>query len=135
VNDGNGPPPLPPGLNWPKVAIVQPVNRDEDDQVMRAWNGVLFDKWVRFKHLLTTGLSAHGEALIARRPPQPGWRVLDLGCGFGDLSQQLAAKVGDGGEVVGVDVAQTSSTLRGTTRVRPGSATSVSFAQTSKSMT
>jgi SAM-dependent methyltransferase len=86
---------------------VQPLRHDdEDDQVMRAWNGVLFDKWVRFKHLLTTGLSAHGEALIARRPPQPGWRVLDLGCGFGDLSRQLAAKVGNGGEVVGVDVAQ-----------------------------
>lgn len=79
---------------------------DENDEVTRAWNGVLFDKWVRFKHLLTSGLSAHGEAVIARRPPQPGWRVLDLGCGFGDMSRQLAAKVGPSGEVVGADVAR-----------------------------
>jgi SAM-dependent methyltransferase len=79
---------------------------DENDEVTRAWNGVLFDKWVRFKHLLTSGLSAHGEAVIARRPPQPGWRVLDLGCGFGDMSRQLAAKVGPSGEVVGADVAK-----------------------------
>jgi SAM-dependent methyltransferase len=76
------------------------------DEVMQAWNGVLFEKWVRFKHLLTSGLSPHGLALLARRPPTPGWRVLDLGCGFGDLSLQLAQKVGPQGEVVGVDVAQ-----------------------------
>jgi SAM-dependent methyltransferase len=79
---------------------------DESDEVRQAWNGVLFDKWVRFKHLLTSGLSPHGLAVVARRPPAPGWRVLDLGCGFGDLSQQLAEKLGPTGEVVGVDVAE-----------------------------
>lgn len=76
------------------------------DEVMQAWNGVLFEKWVRFKHLLTSGLAPHGLAVIARCPPTPGWRVLDLGCGFGDLSLQLAEKLGPQGEVVGIDVAQ-----------------------------
>jgi SAM-dependent methyltransferase len=79
---------------------------DENDEVMQAWNGVLFDKWVRFKHLLTSGLAPHGLAVVARRPPPPGGRVLDLGCGFGDLSQQLAEKLGPSGEVVGIDVAE-----------------------------
>jgi SAM-dependent methyltransferase len=78
----------------------------ESDEVARAWNGVLFDKWVRFKHLLTAGLSAHGEAIVARRPPQPSWRVLDLGCGFGDMTLQLAEGLNSGGQAVGVDVAQ-----------------------------
>jgi len=32
--------------------------------------------------------------------------VLDLGCGFGDTTQQLAALVGPGGEAVGVDVSE-----------------------------
>jgi ubiquinone/menaquinone biosynthesis C-methylase UbiE len=80
---------------------------DESDQVARAWNGVLFDKFVRFKPLLTVGLSLHGEALAARRPPPSGSRVLDVGCGFGDLTRQLAEKLASsGGSAVGVDVAQ-----------------------------
>ncbi len=78
---------------------------DDNDDTTLAWNGVLFDKWVRFKHLLTTGLADHGLALIALRPPAPGSRVLDLGCGFGDTTRQLAERLGPGGEAVGVDVA------------------------------
>ena len=80
---------------------------DENDGAMRAWNGVLFDKFVRFKHLLTIGLSQHGETLIARRPPPGGARVLDLGCGFGDMTRQLGTVLApSGGSAVGVDVAQ-----------------------------
>jgi ubiquinone/menaquinone biosynthesis C-methylase UbiE len=80
---------------------------DENDEATRAWNGVLFDKFTRFKHLLTIGLSQHGESLIARRPSAPGARVLDLGCGFGDMTAQLAAQLApSGGTAVGVDVAQ-----------------------------
>jgi SAM-dependent methyltransferase len=79
---------------------------DDNDETTRAWNGVLFDKWVRFKHLLTAGLADHGLALMARQPPEPGSRVLDLGCGFGDTTQKLAEKLGPRGEAVGVDIAQ-----------------------------
>jgi ubiquinone/menaquinone biosynthesis C-methylase UbiE len=80
---------------------------DDNDEVTRAWNGVLFDKFVRFKPILTTGLSLHGEVLIERRPPPPGARVLDVGCGFGDMTRQLAAALAlSGGGAVGVDVAQ-----------------------------
>ncbi len=79
----------------------------ENDEATRAWNGVLFDKFVRFKPLLTTGLSLHGETLIARRPPPAGARVLDVGCGFGDMTRQLADQLAaSGGQAVGVDVAQ-----------------------------
>ena len=66
---------------------------DENDEVTRAWNGVLFDKFTRFKHLLTAGLSRHGDALLRRSPPKAGWRVVDLGCGFGDMTRQLANAV------------------------------------------
>lgn len=79
---------------------------DDNDEIARAWNGVLFDKFVRFKHLLTLGLARHGEALIARRPPQKSWRMLDVGCGFGDMTRSLAGALSAEGRVVGVDVAQ-----------------------------
>lgn len=80
---------------------------DDNDEVMRAWNGVLFDKFVRFKHLLTVGLSSHGDVVLARRPPEPRSRVLDIGCGFGDMTAQLArALAPTDGQAIGVDVAQ-----------------------------
>jgi SAM-dependent methyltransferase len=39
-------------------------------------------------------------------PPQEGQRVLDIGCGFGDTTQQIAELVGPSGEAVGVDAAE-----------------------------
>ena len=71
-----------------------------------AWSGPLFERFVRFRDLVTGGLGAHGEAGMGAHPPRPGDRVLDLGCGFGDTTQRLAALVGPEGEAVGVDVSE-----------------------------
>jgi ubiquinone/menaquinone biosynthesis C-methylase UbiE len=76
-----------------------------NDEAIRAWDGPLFERFVRFRHLMTAGLGAHGEAALALAAPRPGERVLDVGCGFGDTAQRLAGLVGPEGEVVGVDAA------------------------------
>lgn len=44
-----------------------------------------------------------GEHVVGLLDPQPGERVLDLGCGTGHLTDEIATAVGDEGEVVGVD--------------------------------
>lgn len=74
-------------------------------EAIQAWDGPLYDRFVRFRHIVTTGLGAHGEEALRLFPPQRGQRVLDVGCGFGDTAQVIAQLVGPGGEVVGVDAA------------------------------
>jgi SAM-dependent methyltransferase len=73
---------------------------------MEAWSGPLFERFLRFRPLVTDGLGAHGEEALADHPPQPGDRVLDLGCGFGDTTRRIAGLVGEGGAAVGVDVSE-----------------------------
>jgi ubiquinone/menaquinone biosynthesis C-methylase UbiE len=72
----------------------------------QAWNTVLFEKWCRYKHLITVGMSRHGEAGLDRHPVPAGGRVLDVGCGFGDTTLVIARRVGPGGKATGVDVAE-----------------------------
>jgi SAM-dependent methyltransferase len=75
-------------------------------EAIQAWDGPLFDRFVKFRHIVTTGLGAHGNEALRLNSPQEGQRVLDIGCGFGDTTQQIAALVGPGGEAVGVDAAE-----------------------------
>jgi SAM-dependent methyltransferase len=74
-------------------------------EAIQAWDGPLFDRFVKFREVVTTGLGAHGNEALRLNPPEEGQRVLDVGCGFGDTTQQIAALVGAGGEAVGVDAA------------------------------
>jgi len=76
-----------------------------NEEAIRAWDGPLFDAFVRFRHVMTTGLGAHGEQALRLAPLRPGQRVLDIGCGFGDATQRIAGLVGATGEVLGVDAA------------------------------
>ncbi|HEY8304620.1 MAG TPA: class I SAM-dependent methyltransferase [Solirubrobacteraceae bacterium] len=76
-----------------------------NEEAIRAWDGPLYDRFVRFREMVTTGLGAHGEEALRLHPPLPGQRVLDLGCGFGDTTQRIAGLVGPAGEAVGVDAA------------------------------
>jgi ubiquinone/menaquinone biosynthesis C-methylase UbiE len=76
-----------------------------NEEALEAWNGVLFDRFVEYKHLIVDGLAKHGEHAILRCPPQEGDRVLDVGCGFGDATQRLATIVGPTGSALGVDIA------------------------------
>lgn len=79
---------------------------DVDNAIpIEAWNTVLFEKFCRFRHVLTHGLSDHGDELLRRRLFPVGARVLDVGCGFGDTTQQIAKQVAPGGSAVGVDCA------------------------------
>jgi SAM-dependent methyltransferase len=84
------------------VAVVAP----ENEEATEAWSGVLFDRFVQYRGLVVAGLKAHGDAAMQLHPPEAGDRVIDIGCGFGDTTQQLAELVGTDGHATGVDVSE-----------------------------
>jgi SAM-dependent methyltransferase len=77
----------------------------ENLEAQEAWNGVLFDRFVAYRHLVVEGIAPHGGEAIRIHPPAPGDRVLDVGCGFGDSTRLLAGLVGPDSAPLGVDVA------------------------------
>jgi ubiquinone/menaquinone biosynthesis C-methylase UbiE len=77
-----------------------------NEEAVEAWNGVLFDRFVQYRHLVSAGLGAHGEEALRIDPPAPGERALDIGCGFGDTTRQIAGMVGPEGSVLGLDAAE-----------------------------
>jgi SAM-dependent methyltransferase len=74
-------------------------------EAIEAWNTILFDKFLQFRHLLVGALGVHGSRAMDRFPPDQGASVVDIGCGFGDTTVELGNRVGPGGRVVGVDAA------------------------------
>jgi predicted O-methyltransferase YrrM len=50
-------------------------------------------------------------ALLDRVGPQPGMRCLDVGCGGGDVTSELAGRCRPGGRAVGIDVDETKIDL------------------------
>jgi hypothetical protein len=62
------------------------MSQPSNSVTIEAWNGLHFDRFVRFRDIVTTGLSAHGEHGLRLHPPPPGDRTLDVGCGFVDTT-------------------------------------------------
>jgi ubiquinone/menaquinone biosynthesis C-methylase UbiE len=78
---------------------------ESNERIIEAWNTVLFDKFERFRDTLTHGLASHGTLAIQRHCPPTLHRVLDVGCGYGDTTVEIALRLASGAEVVGVDAA------------------------------
>jgi len=78
----------------------------DNEEATEAWNGVLFERWIKFRKIVTEGLGAHGEEALRLHPPKLGDDVIDIGCGLGDTTVRLAEMVGPKGSALGVDVAE-----------------------------
>lgn len=68
------------------------------------WNRVAGPGWVAAQEALDAHLAPISDLAIERADPQPGERVLDVGCGCGATTLALAKNVGPKGHVMGVDL-------------------------------
>lgn len=76
---------------------------EEDTEFVKFWNAILEPKFTTYRHILQGGLSRHSAAVLPRLPLERGMAVLDVGCGWGDMSLQVAERVGPEGRVLGID--------------------------------
>src|ERR1700712_970938 len=72
-------------------------------ETIEYWNDVLAAKFERFRHVFVGASDVHSRRPLERSGPAPGARVLDVGCGFGETTLQLAGIVGPGGSAAGTD--------------------------------
>jgi SAM-dependent methyltransferase len=68
------------------------------------WNGTSGARWVTYQETLDRVLGPIGDLAIERAAVALGENVIDVGCGCGATTLELAAKIGRSGTVLGVDV-------------------------------
>jgi SAM-dependent methyltransferase len=74
-----------------------------NQEAIEAWNTILFEKFTKYRHLLVDALGVHGTRALDRFPPKGA--VVDIGCGFGGTTIDIARRVGPAGRAVGIDAA------------------------------
>jgi len=78
---------------------------DNSEQIAE-WNGALGQRWAALQQEINRVVVPFGDAALKVAAPQPGERVIDIGCGCGDTSIEIARTVGAAGSVLGIDVSQ-----------------------------
>jgi SAM-dependent methyltransferase len=71
---------------------------------MDYWNGVGGEHWVAEQARYDEINAEFGAQVVAALAPQPGDRVLDVGCGNGALSLAIAPQVAPSGFALGLDI-------------------------------
>jgi ubiquinone/menaquinone biosynthesis C-methylase UbiE len=74
-----------------------------NEEAVRAWDTVLHERWKKNRKVFVGALDEMTEEFFSRFPPPDGGRCIDIGCGFGETTQQLARLVGPEGFVLGTD--------------------------------
>lgn len=75
-----------------------------NEEQIEYWNVVSGPKWVAMQEDLDTQLGPLQDALMEHIGVQSGQTIIDVGCGCGASSLELARRVGESGSVIGADI-------------------------------
>lgn len=92
------------------------------------WNEQVGDTWASLQERMDAQLAPLGSAAIEALALCPGERVLDIGCGSGATTLQIAQVLGATGEAVGLDISRPMLAVA-KSRPRPTDAAPVNFVE------
>ena len=78
------------------------VNKNQKD----FWSGKGGDIWVERQNAMDTMLSPLGEAALNKLNFNEEENVLDIGCGCGHTTLNIAKRIGPSGNVTGLDISE-----------------------------
>ena len=84
---------------------MTPTQAFNEEQRTR-WNGLDGEYWVSNQDRLDRTLAPVMDPLLAFAAPRAGSTVMDVGCGCGATTIELARAVGPSGHVVGIDISE-----------------------------
>lgn len=74
------------------------------DTAAEDWTGEMGDRWLRNLDRFEGMIAPVGRALLERAAFRAGERVIDIGCGAGATSLEIASRLGADGAVLGLDI-------------------------------
>jgi ubiquinone/menaquinone biosynthesis C-methylase UbiE len=77
-----------------------PETSSPNAEAIGVWNEILVPKFTRFRRVMADGFSRHSDRALEMHPVLPGERTLDVGCGFGETTIELARATGS---ALGID--------------------------------
>jgi len=106
-------------VTHPGSPASTPTNNDEQ---IRHWNEVAGPVWVERQANLDRMIGGLGAQALDGAHLAPGESVLDVGCGTGQTTVEIARRVGAGGRVVGLDISKPMLAAARQRPVAPGAA-------------
>ena len=75
-------------------------------KAQNSWQDTAGQRWAELSERTDAQLGPLGRQAMALLAPARGERVLDIGCGAGQSTAELAELVGETGQVVGIDISE-----------------------------
>jgi len=96
---------LAPGA-LPRQSSAMSETRSGNADQTAYWNELGGPTWAELSDLLDRQIDDIGQRGLTALAPRAGERLLDIGCGCGRTTLELAERVSPGGEVVGLDISR-----------------------------